>query len=158
MILYDDVMGRIKTPYSWVNSRDSYLNGWENTHVTQALISISLWNTCWRHGRSRGETKVWLKDGFTRQPFHTTSISFTTLTGCAECTVIQWEVDLINTIQTPSHLATDDTVFFDVVYPFQITDLQQNETILEKDSCIMSFSLESFYEDISLYSKMNKTY
>ena len=100
--------------------------------------------------------KVWLKHGFTRQPFHTTSISFTTLTGCAEWTVIKWEVDLINTIQTPNHLATDDTIFFDVVYTFQITDLQQNETILEKDSCIISFSLESFYEDISLYSKMDK--
>ena len=62
-----------------------------------------------------------------------TSISFTTLTGYAEW-VIKGKIDLINAIQTPSHLATDDTVFFDVVYTFQITDLQQNETILGKNA------------------------
>ena len=29
----------------------------EKTHVTWTIISIFLWNTCWRHDHSRGETK-----------------------------------------------------------------------------------------------------
>ena len=32
-------------------------HGWENTHVTCAIISIFLWNTLWYHRLSRGETK-----------------------------------------------------------------------------------------------------
>ena len=38
-------------------SRDSLLNSLENTCYTRVIISIYLWNTRWRHGRSRGETK-----------------------------------------------------------------------------------------------------
>ena len=41
-------------------SLDSFLNAWENTHVTRAIISIFFWNTCWRHSRSLGETKYTL--------------------------------------------------------------------------------------------------
>ena len=38
-------------------SRCSFLNAWENTQVARAMTSVFLWNTRWRHGRSRGETK-----------------------------------------------------------------------------------------------------
>ena len=38
-------------------SQDSILNAWENTHMLHGIISIFLWNTRWRHGRSQGETK-----------------------------------------------------------------------------------------------------
>ena len=38
-------------------SRNSFLNMWDNTHVMCAILSIFLWNTCWRHSRSHGETK-----------------------------------------------------------------------------------------------------
>ena len=39
------------------HSRCSFLNAWENVQVARAITSIFLWNTRWRHGRSRGETK-----------------------------------------------------------------------------------------------------
>ena len=38
-------------------SRCSFLNAWENTQVERAMTSAFVWNTHWRHGRSRGETK-----------------------------------------------------------------------------------------------------
>ena len=49
-------------------SRDSFLNAWENTEVTRAITSMLFCTMRWRHGRSRGETKYscnvpWLKQG-----------------------------------------------------------------------------------------------
>ena len=38
-------------------SRCSFLNAWENTQVACAMTSVFVWNTRWRHGRSRSETK-----------------------------------------------------------------------------------------------------
>ena len=38
-------------------SRDSFLNAWENKEVTRAITSVLFCTTRWRHGRSRGETK-----------------------------------------------------------------------------------------------------
>ena len=38
-------------------SRCSFLNVSENTQVARAMTSVFVWNTRWRHGRSRGETK-----------------------------------------------------------------------------------------------------
>ena len=38
-------------------SRCSFLNAWENTQVACAMTSVFVWNTRWRHGHSRGETK-----------------------------------------------------------------------------------------------------
>ena len=35
----------------------SFLNAWDNTQVARAISSVFVWNTRWRHGRSRGETK-----------------------------------------------------------------------------------------------------
>ena len=38
-------------------SRCSFLNAWENAQVARTMTSVFIWNTRWRHGRSRVETK-----------------------------------------------------------------------------------------------------
>ena len=38
-----------------------FLNVWENVHATHLIISIFLWNMCWRRCVSRGEYSLGLK-------------------------------------------------------------------------------------------------
>ena len=48
---------RCKTHPLLSQSCCSFLNAWDNTQVSRAMKSVLVWNTRWRHGRSRGETK-----------------------------------------------------------------------------------------------------